>query len=74
VSWFYDFYCGWVMPRTATLISGDKSGAYKYLPRSVGAFMSRTEMAAAIERAGFTSVTSNALTLGICLCYRAVRA
>src|SRR5690606_31019727 len=25
--WFNDFYCGWLMPRTATLISGDRTGA-----------------------------------------------
>lgn len=73
MSWFYDFYCGTVMPRTATLISGDKSGAYKYLPKSVGSFMTRNEMRIAIERAGFSDVTSTPLSLGICMCYRAVR-
>lgn len=71
--WFYDFYCGWVMPRTATLISGDKSGAYRYLPRSVGTFMSRRELSDLLARSGFENVTSRGLSLGICVCYRGVR-
>lgn len=73
VRWFNDFYCGQVMPRTATLISGDTSGAYRYLPRSVGTFMDRQELEAAIEKAGFGEVSSRALSMGICLCYRGVR-
>lgn len=69
--WFYDLYCGWLMPRTATLIAGDSSGAYRYLPASVGAFMTRRELESAVGDAGFASVDSRALTLGICVCYRA---
>src|SRR4051812_43225003 len=42
--WFNNLYCRGIMPRTATLISGDKSGAYRYLPASVGTFMSREQM------------------------------
>jgi ubiquinone/menaquinone biosynthesis C-methylase UbiE len=30
----YNFYFRQVLPRTATLISGDKTGAYKYLPKA----------------------------------------
>jgi len=71
--WFYDFYCGAVMPRTATLLSGDKSGAYRYLPKSVGSFMTRSEMLGAITRAGFSDAKASALSLGICVCYRATR-
>lgn len=71
--WLNDFYCGWVMPRTATLISGDRSGAYRYLPRSVGTFMPRADLCALIERSGFRHVTAKPLTMGICVCYRAVR-
>jgi demethylmenaquinone methyltransferase/2-methoxy-6-polyprenyl-1,4-benzoquinol methylase len=68
----YDFYCGWVMPRTATLISGDRSGAYKYLPASVGTFMSRAQMTSAMRGVGFTDVSTRGLTMGICVCYRGV--
>lgn len=70
VRWFNDLYSARIMPWTATLISGDKSGAYKYLPRSVGTFMSRSEMLQALTAAGFGSVTAQPLTLGICVCYR----
>src|SRR5256885_1284669 len=60
--WFNDLYCGWVMPRTATMISGDKSGAYKYLPRSVGTFMSRRELCGVIAATGFEAVRIRALS------------
>ncbi len=73
VRWFNSWYAGWLMPRTATLISGDKSGAYRYLPKSVESFMSREEMIAAMTNAGFGSVRTKPLSLGICVCYSAVR-
>jgi demethylmenaquinone methyltransferase/2-methoxy-6-polyprenyl-1,4-benzoquinol methylase len=71
--WLNEVYCGWVMPRTATLISGDTSGAYKYLPKSVGTFMPRAAMSELLARSGFREVTSRPLTMGICVCYRALR-
>ena len=70
---FYDFYCGWVMPRTATHFSRDRSGAYRYLPRSVGTFMSRSEMCGRLTAAGFSDVSATGLSLGICVCYRAFK-
>lgn len=73
VRWMNDFYAGWLMPRTATLISRDRSGAYRYLPKSVGSFMSRNELLEAIGRAGFANVHARSLTLGMVACYRAVR-
>lgn len=73
MSWFHDLYCGWIMPRTATLISGDRSGAYKYLPRSVGTFMSCGQLSDLMGRSGFREVSSRALSMGICVCYRGVR-
>lgn len=72
--WLNAWYCARLMPRTATLISGDKSGAYKYLPASVGAFMTREEMLATMSRAGFENATARPLTMGICVCYRAFKA
>lgn len=71
--WLNDFYCGWLMPRTATFISGDRSGAYRYLPKSVGTFMSREQLCALLRQSGFAEVGVRSLTLGICACYRAVR-
>lgn len=70
---FNAWYSGWLMPRTATLISRDRSGAYRYLPKSVESFMSQTEMIRAITDAGFSDVRAKPLSLGICVCYSAVR-
>lgn len=72
VAWANDLYCRVVMPRTATLISRDRSGAYHYLPRSVETFLSRDEMKRAIAEASFQQISDRALTLGVCVCYRAL--
>tara|TARA_R110002072_G_scaffold42064_16_gene118362 strand:+ start:54546 stop:55343 length:798 start_codon:yes stop_codon:yes gene_type:complete len=71
--WFNDFYCGSIMPRTATWISRDTSGAYKYLPKSVASFKTREQMHAMVADAGFTDISSKPMTLGICNLYRAVK-
>lgn len=74
--WFgplYRFYCRHIMPRTATLIAGDRTGAYRYLPSSVDTFLDRTQMMQSIEHAGFTQISVQSLTLGIALLYRAVK-
>ena len=71
--WGYDLYCGRIMPWTATLIAGDRSGAYRYLPRSVNTFGSRQRMTQLIASSGFTDVQSHSLTLGIATCYRGVK-
>lgn len=71
VRWFNDVYCRRIMPVTATLISGDRSGAYRYLPRSVSTFMSPAAMRAMLESSGFAGIDARALSLGICVCYRA---
>ena len=73
IRWFNTFYCGWVMPRSATIISRDRSGAYRYLPKSVGSFMHASKVMAMMEEHGFTGVTRRSLTLGICACYRGTR-
>ncbi|MBX3360707.1 MAG: bifunctional demethylmenaquinone methyltransferase/2-methoxy-6-polyprenyl-1,4-benzoquinol methylase UbiE [Phycisphaeraceae bacterium] len=65
-----DFYTNQIMPRTATLISRDRSGAYRYLPRSVGTFMRREEMMDGIRAAGFSDVSATPLTFGVAVCYR----
>jgi demethylmenaquinone methyltransferase/2-methoxy-6-polyprenyl-1,4-benzoquinol methylase len=62
------------MPITATLISRDRSGAYKYLPRSVQTFYTREEMCRRIEAAGFRDVRPHPQTFGVCVCYVAERA
>jgi demethylmenaquinone methyltransferase/2-methoxy-6-polyprenyl-1,4-benzoquinol methylase len=67
--WFCDVYCARLMPWSATLLSRDRSGAYRYLPRSVGSFMSRRAMLATLTEAGFGQSRAMSLTLGICACY-----
>lgn len=69
----YNVYFKHIMPRTATLIAGDKSGAYKYLPKSVNTFIDREGMQAMMTDAGFTDLKLKALTFGIAVCYRGIK-
>ena len=69
----YNFYFRHVLPRTATWISGDKTGAYKYLPESVNTFIGRDEMMRMMRDAGFTDVQQFPMTFGVCVCYRGVK-
>ena len=63
------FYCSRVMPFTATLIARDRSGAYRYLPRSIETFLSPKEMISQMTGAGFESVTAHPMTFGVCTAY-----
>ncbi len=65
----YQFYFSRIMPVTATLLSGDRSGAYRYLPRSVNTFLDRSAMVEMLETAGFVDVRATALTFGIAVAY-----
>ena len=67
------FYSHVVMPMTATWISGDQTGAYKYLPKSVKTFKSREEMISLIQQAGFDDVSIDVMTFGVCVGYRAIK-
>ena len=67
-----DFYTGWLMPRTATLISRDRSGAYRYLPKSVEGFWDREKLRFEILEAGFTEHEMRVMSLGVCVCHRAL--
>ncbi len=73
MKWFNNFYCGTIMPRTATWIARDTSGAYKYLPKSVTSFQSPKELMAMMTSAGFESPSMKALTFGICNLYHATK-
>lgn len=70
----YNFYFRKILPRTATLISRDKTGAYKYLPESVNTFITREKMSQMMSAAGFNQVTQHPMTFGVCVCYRGVKA
>jgi len=69
----YNFYFRKVLPRTATWISRDKTGAYRYLPESVNTFINRETMMGMMSGAGFTDVTQHPMTFGVCVCYRGVK-
>jgi demethylmenaquinone methyltransferase/2-methoxy-6-polyprenyl-1,4-benzoquinol methylase len=69
----YNFYFRKILPRTATLISRDKTGAYKYLPESVNTFITRQSMMDMMTAAGFKEVTQHPMTFGVCVCYRGVK-
>ena len=65
----YDFYFRCIMPRTATWISGDRTGAYRYLPRSVSTFVTRERMMEMMSATGFRNVRQYPMTFGICVGY-----
>lgn len=67
-------YCEHIMPVTATLLARDRSGAYRYLPRSVATFADRNELAEMMGEAGFESVTQQPMTFGVCVAYGGLRA
>jgi len=69
----YNFYFRKILPRTATLISRDKTGAYKYLPESVNTFINRQTMMQMMTDAGFHDVTQHPMTFGVCVCYRGIK-
>ncbi len=64
-----NIWCSHVMPVTATLLSGDRTGAYRYLPRSIATFADRAELVHMMRDAGFASITEHPLTFGICVAY-----
>lgn len=63
---FNKLYCNHIMPISATLISGDRSGAYRYLPKSVATFADRNELASMMSDAGFTEIKQHEMTFGVC--------
>lgn len=69
----YLFYINRILPLTATVISRDRSGAYRYLPRSVVSFSGSDEIAAALRTAGFSAVAVYPRTLGIVSVYVALK-
>ncbi len=69
----YLFYFNQVLPRSAEWIAGDKTGAYRYLPRSVNTFLGRQQMVELMQAAGFGEVTLHPLTMGVAVVYVGVR-
>jgi demethylmenaquinone methyltransferase/2-methoxy-6-polyprenyl-1,4-benzoquinol methylase len=69
VRWANTLYSGWIMPKTAALIAGDRTGAYAYLPKSVDTFMGPEVLLGHLSDAGFADLQRRGLTFGICACY-----
>jgi demethylmenaquinone methyltransferase/2-methoxy-6-polyprenyl-1,4-benzoquinol methylase len=69
----YNFYFRNILPRTATWISHDRTGAYKYLPQSVNTFIDRNKMVEMLAKQGFKDIIAKPLTFGICVIYRGVK-
>ncbi len=67
----YGFYFRRVLPRAARWISRDTSGAYDYLPKSVGTFLDAEGLTRALRSSGFDDVEHRALTLGVVTVYLA---
>jgi demethylmenaquinone methyltransferase/2-methoxy-6-polyprenyl-1,4-benzoquinol methylase len=72
LSTLYLWYFKYLLPAVGRMVSGHNA-AYSYLPASVGAFPPPTAFKAILERAGFTHVRAEPLTLGIAYLYTGVR-
>ena len=68
----YRWYFSRVLPLVGRAISGH-SGAYSYLPASVGAFPPPNEFVTLLRQSGFADVRAVPLTFGIVYLYAAVR-
>lgn len=67
----YRFYVEQVLPAVAWLISRDRTGAYRYLHKSVLSFQSREETVSSLRSAGFSDVSVYPLSWGIVTIYLA---
>ena len=73
LGWMARAYTNHVMPMTATLLSGDRSGAYRYLPRSMETFLDHERLGRAIEGAGFGGLRQTSFMFGQCVCSAATK-
>jgi len=69
----YEIYANRFMPFAATVISRDRTGAYRYLPRSVVSFTTDQEVCDALRAVGFSRTETIAITLGVVTIYVAQR-
>lgn len=71
IAWGNDLYTKRIMPLTATLIARDRSGAYRYLPRSVDTFWTPTQIREVLESTGLRVTLQKPMTLGVVTLTRA---
>lgn len=69
----YRLYTGAILPRLGALLSRDKSGAYRYLPRSIQTFERRAALVSRLREAGLADVATRSLNLGGVVIYRGQR-
>jgi demethylmenaquinone methyltransferase/2-methoxy-6-polyprenyl-1,4-benzoquinol methylase len=69
----YELYSTRVMPAAASWLSGDRSGAYRYLPRSVVSFLDAEGICNRLRQVGFSRATATELSAGIVTVYVAAR-
>jgi len=65
----YELYANRVMPVLASLISRDRMGAYRYLPRSVVSFPGSELIRTKLRDAGFRGIEAYRLTMGVVTVY-----
>lgn len=65
----YLLYFTRLLPVAASLISRDRTGAYRYLPSSVVSFADTDELVRVARQAGFAKVTVHTQTLGVAAVY-----
>lgn len=69
----YRFYCETILPRIGTMLSRDRTGAYRYLPSSIRTFEGQRAMSARLASAGFFEIASRSLNFGGVVIYSARR-
>ncbi len=69
----YEFYANRLMPFGATMLSGDRTGAYRYLPRSVVSFPDTSRLVEMFLESGFSTCNATVLTTGVVTVYVATR-
>lgn len=69
----YHLYSQRLMPMAASIISRDREGAYRYLPRSMVSFPGAEQVCECLRGVGFADAIATPLTLGIVTVYVARR-
>lgn len=72
----YEFYSTKMMPVAAAWVSGDRTGAYRYLPRSVVSFLAADQICQRLRHVGFDSTSATPLTFGavtVCIGYKSAK-
>lgn len=71
--WGFKLYCGAILPFLGRWLARDRSGAYRYLPRSIDTFTSSEAILEYLCAAGFNDLSVRRMNLGGVSLYRGVR-